>query len=162
MEDSNELITPYQIVNAICSNSIAELNEFIDLGGDVNMECRFPKLISGIAEKFAPYFGLSCIVFSLHQAVRACYDRACHKSLKTEAVAVLERLLKAGADPNIKIEECYVCKVDGAACLLQVFPGGTALALSDYLLQHNIDSVAHQNMMHKVKQLLRGKMIKCN
>ena len=70
MEDSNELITPHQLVNAICSSSFAELNEFIDLGGDVNMQCRFPKMITGIAEKFEPQFGLSCIVSSLHQAVQ--------------------------------------------------------------------------------------------
>ena len=165
------LATSYQLMNAISSNSIKELNEFIELGGDVNAKCNFPygllnsergSTTSQETKFSSAYSGSYLNVPVLHQAVRACYDRVHGGPRRDQAFTVLEKLLENGADPKIQINHCKVCNISGSLASWKIFEGGTALEFADFLLQHNIDSVQHHSVMDKVKKLLRGKMIKLN
>ena len=155
MRDSILLTTPYQLMNAISSSSLAELNEFIELGGNVNMECQFQITpISEMQTKFLPR--LDCLVHnvpSLHQAVRVCYDRASNDPRNDDAIAVLELLLENGADPTVKIDKCKVCNIVGIYENIKIFLGGTPLMFADYLGQYNVNSQPHRIMMHKVTKL---------
>ena len=146
--DSNMLATSYQLMNAIRSNSIIELNEFIELGGDVNTKCNFPYgLMSsergntvGHETKFSSTSNYGSVnIPVLHQAVRACYDRVHGGPRRDQAFAVLQKLLESGADPKINISGCYVCNIEGSSAMWGTFSNGTALEFADFLLQYNID-----------------------
>ena len=166
------LTTSYQLMNAISSSSITELNQYFKLGGNVNIKCVFPYSLMKVGEgtstvgrdvQFSSVYPMyTSKVPPLHQAVRACYDSIQNTPRMNEAVKVLEILLEAGADTSAKMNECHICNISGESLSFKYFSGGTALELSDYLLQHNLKSPQFRIVMNRVNELIRGKIVSLN